>query len=255
MKIGVVSGGFDPLHSGHIKYINSAKKFSDYLIVLLNSDDWLIKKKGKNFLPFYERKTILENIESVDKVLAFTDDNKMSVIHGLKKIKKMFPNDEIIFCNGGDRTENNIPEMELEGIKFRFRVGGSTKLNSSSEILSAWEGKKIRRKWGYYKVLQTSKDVKLKELIINKKSGLSFQKHNFRNELWFIREGSLEMITSSSTNSRKKLVKLFKHDFFIIKQGQWHQAINNNDKPCSVYEIQFGKYVIEKDIERLFYYN
>ena len=62
MKISVVSGGFDPLHSGHISYIESAKKLGDYLIVALNSDEWLIQKKGKAFMPFKERKIILHTI-------------------------------------------------------------------------------------------------------------------------------------------------------------------------------------------------
>ena len=59
MKISIVSGGFDPIHSGHLSYIKSARKFGDYLIIALNSDDWLRKKKGKAFLPFSERKNIL----------------------------------------------------------------------------------------------------------------------------------------------------------------------------------------------------
>ncbi len=69
MKISVVSGGFDPLHSGHISYIEDAKKIGDYLIVALNSDDWLLKKKGRFLLPFNERKIILENIKMVDEVM------------------------------------------------------------------------------------------------------------------------------------------------------------------------------------------
>ena len=68
MKISVVSGGFDPIHSGHISYINAAKKYGDYLIIALNSDEWLKKKKGKEFMPFEERKSILENIKNVDEI-------------------------------------------------------------------------------------------------------------------------------------------------------------------------------------------
>ena len=71
MKISVVSGGFDPIHSGHIDYLRSAKEISDYLIVALNSDAWLEKKKGKFFMPFDERKPIVESIRFVDKVISF----------------------------------------------------------------------------------------------------------------------------------------------------------------------------------------
>ena len=127
MKISVVSGGFDPLHSGHISYLNSAKKSGNYLIVLLNSDNWLKKKKGKFFLPFKERKIILENLKAVDEVMNFKDDDLNSCIHGLIKIKKKYSKDEIIFCNGGDRTKKNIPEMSLDKIKFKFGVGGNNK--------------------------------------------------------------------------------------------------------------------------------
>ena len=71
-KIIVVSGGFDPIHSGHIAYLNSASKHGDKMIVALNSDKWLVNKKGQAFMSFNERKIILENIKCVDEVLGFT---------------------------------------------------------------------------------------------------------------------------------------------------------------------------------------
>ena len=73
MKISVVSGGFDPIHSGHIRYINSAKEHGDLLIIALNSDNWLRNKKGKEFMPFNARKLILESIKGVDKVIDFEE--------------------------------------------------------------------------------------------------------------------------------------------------------------------------------------
>ena len=85
MKISVVSGGFDPIHSGHINYISAAKKMGDLLIVMLNSDEWLKDKKGKPFNYFSERKQILENIKDVDKVIGFKDDQVGSCINGLDK--------------------------------------------------------------------------------------------------------------------------------------------------------------------------
>ena len=75
MKIIVVSGGFDPIHSGHIAYLKSAREIGDKLVVALNSDEWLIKKKGKNFLPFSERKDILTNLKMIDKVIDFDGKN------------------------------------------------------------------------------------------------------------------------------------------------------------------------------------
>ena len=148
MKISVVSGGFDPLHSGHISYINSAKEHGDFLIIALNSDNWLRNKKGKEFMPFNERKLILESIKGVDKVIEFEDDTIGSCINALEKIKSSHPNDEIIFCNGGDRGRENIPEMTVQGISFKFSIGGDDKKNSSSWILKNWAYHNEKKIWG-----------------------------------------------------------------------------------------------------------
>ena len=123
MKIIIVSGGFDPIHSGHIAYFNSAKSLGDKLVVALNSDNWLEKKKGKYFMPFSERKIIIENITFVDQVIDFKDDEVGSCINALEKAKKLYPNDEIFFANGGDRTKKNIPEMSVSGVNFLFGIG------------------------------------------------------------------------------------------------------------------------------------
>ena len=98
MKISVVSGGFDPIHSGHISYLKDAKSYGEILIVALNSDKWLINKKGQNFLSFNERRIILESLEFVDEVIDFDDDERGSCINALKDLKRRYPSDEIIFC-------------------------------------------------------------------------------------------------------------------------------------------------------------
>ena len=87
------------------------KNYGDKLIVALNSDQWLINKKGKFFMNFEERKIIIENLSVVDRVIDFEDDSYGSAANALEKTKKLFPNDEIIFANGGDRNKDNIPEM------------------------------------------------------------------------------------------------------------------------------------------------
>ena len=138
MKISVVSGGFDPIHSGHLAYLEEASKFGERLIVLLNSDSWLKQKKQRFFLSFEERIAILESMKLVDEVLGFEDDNRGSCVNGLIKIRERYPEAEIIFCNGGDRKKGNIPEMEVENIRFEFSVGGNTKRNSSSWLLKNW---------------------------------------------------------------------------------------------------------------------
>ena len=169
MKISVVSGGFDPIHSGHISYLKAAKEIGDYLIVALNSDEWLINKKKKVFMSFEERKNILSNIECVDEVLSFDDDNDGTCINALLKIKETYPNEKIIFCNGGDRNENNIPEMAVDGIYFEFGIGGVDKKNSSSWILKNWKFESENRVWGLFYNLFDSPDVKVKELVIKPK--------------------------------------------------------------------------------------
>jgi len=90
MKVIIVSGGFDPIHSGHISYLKAAKKLADHLVVAVNSDAWLVKKKGKAFMPFIERKEIIENLRSVDQVIDFPDDDLGSAIGALNKVKKLF---------------------------------------------------------------------------------------------------------------------------------------------------------------------
>lgn len=254
MKIVVVSGGFDPIHSGHIAYFNSAKKLGDKLIVALNSDDWLIKKKGKFFMPYIERKEIIQNLKMVDAVIDFKDDAKGSCINGLKKVISDYPEDKIIFANGGDRNKDNIPEMELQDVEFIFSVGGDNKKNSSSWILKDYSYDFEERVWGKFYNLFTDDVVKVKELIIAPKKGLSFQKHFFRSEVWFVSKGSCTVNYSEGDPDAAKPITLSKDETLFIKKEAWHQIINNNNEPCHIIEIQYGEKTIEEDIERLRYY-
>lgn len=254
MKIIIISGGFDPIHSGHISYINSAKKLGDRLIVALNSDKWLQRKKGKYFMPFYEREAVLSNLRHVDEVIAFNDDDQGSCKNALLKIKDKYPNDELIFCNGGDRTNQNIPEMDLNGFKFLFGVGGENKANSSSDILKNWAYDHEERVWGSFYNLFTDKGVKVKELIINPGKGLSFQRHFYRSEIWYVSKGSC-IVNYSEEDAEAYVpheIKLF--DTMHIKKRAWHQIINKSNKPCHIIEIQYGDKTEEDDIERLRYF-
>ena len=139
-NIILVSGGFDPIHSGHIKLINEANKHGD-VIVLLNSDKWLRNKKGKEFLNFYERKIIMSNIKGVINVIEFDDSDK-TCIDGIKKAKSLYKNNIIKFANGGDRNNETTPEKEFcdkNDIETLFGIGGNDKSNSSSWILKKWK--------------------------------------------------------------------------------------------------------------------
>lgn len=140
MKIVVVTGGFDPIHSGHIEYIREASTLGDILLVGVNSDEWLTRKKGKPFMSWNERATVVNALRWVDHVFAF-DDSDDSACALLETIKSSWLGmyDEIIFANGGDRNSTNNREAKVEGVKFVYGVGGSHKMNSSSDILKAWK--------------------------------------------------------------------------------------------------------------------
>ena len=254
MKISVVSGGFDPIHSGHISYINAAKKYGDYLIIALNSDEWLRQKKGKEFMPFEERKSILESINNVDEVLDFEDDKLGSCMNALEKIKAKFPDDEIIFCNGGDRGKENIPEMSVSGINFEFSVGGDDKKNSSSWILKNWKYDKERRVWGEFFNLFEDEQVKVKELVIGPGKGMSLQKHFKRSEIWLVYQGKCLVNYSKVAPDKIKEITLGKHNSLHVELGDWHQITNPFNETCKIIEIQYGKETIEEDIERHSYY-
>ena len=120
--VAVISGGFDPIHPGHIDLIEGACLLSSCLIIGLNSDKWLTKKKGSPFMVYDERWAVLNRLAGVHGVWPF-DDSDGTAVDLLHKVKEQFPDDEIIFCNGGDRTKDNIPEMSVEGIGFHFGVG------------------------------------------------------------------------------------------------------------------------------------
>ena len=254
MKIIIVSGGFDPIHSGHIAYFKSAKELGDKLIVALNSDEWLINKKGKFFMPFLERKAIVENLSCVDLVVDFEDDDLGSATNALIKVKEMYPDDQIIFANGGDRNKENIPEMSIDNIKFVFGIGGDDKKNSSSWILKKWKYYFEERIWGSFYNLFESDNVKVKELIVSPGKGMSFQRHFKRSEIWLVSKGKCIVNYSKANSDDRQSITLKKYSQYNVPQGEWHQITNPFEKPCHLIEIQYGEAVIEEDIERVDYY-
>ena len=251
MKLIVVSGGFDPIHSGHIAYFKSAKSHGDKLIVALNSDSWLEKKKSKFFMPFDERKAIVESIQFVDEVVGFKDDSIGSCINALEEIKKSYPNEDIYFANGGDRDKKNIPEMSVSGISFLFGVGGNDKKNSSSWILNKWKYYFEKRQWGSFFNLFESDNIKVKELIVDPGKSMSFQRHFKRNEIWLVSNGSCTVSYSNDTDNKNvEELQLNKFDHYLVPVGHWHQISNNSNMRTHIIEIQYGEDCKESDIER-----
>jgi len=254
MKIIIVSGGFDPIHSGHIAYFKSAKSFGDKLVVALNSDSWLENKKGKFFMPFHERKLILESIDCVDEVIDFADDEMGSATNALIKVKEIYPNDDIYFANGGDRGRENTPEMSVNNVKFIFGVGGNDKKNSSSWILKKWQYYFEERLWGSFYNLFEEDHVKVKELIVHPGKGMSFQKHFKRSEIWMVSKGSCIVNYSHNDPDQKQNIQLNQFDHYLVPVGEWHQITNPFKETCHLIEIQYGEECVEDDIERTEHY-
>ena len=254
MKIVLVTGGFDPLHSGHIRYFEEAKKLGDRLIVGVNSDAWLTRKKGRPFMPLEERANVIQALSMVDAVVAFEDDYDAdgSCRRFIEDSCWNYEEDEVIFANGGDRTTGNIPEMEIvaENLSFEFGVGGTNKANSSSWILEEWKAPRTERPWGYYRVLHEEPGVKVKELAVDPGKKLSMQRHSQRSEYWLVSAGIATVSHQHNINSENTITTMYRHQELHIPVGAWHQLQNNGLAPVKIIEIQYGEDCREEDIER-----
>lgn len=253
MKIVLVTGGFDPLHSGHIAYFKAAKALGHRLIVGVNSDSWLTRKKGKPFMPWQERATIIKELSVVDEVIDFEDDAQGSANFAIYKCLQRYPNSRIIFANGGDRSNSNSPEVNTYGktpwVEFAWAVGGEDKKNSSSWILEEWKNPKTIRPWGWYRVLDEKVGYKVKELVIEPGKSLSDQRHLKRSEHWYVLKG--ECVLETEYNGLPQINTIPElTSGFQIGQGTWHKASNKTDKLCHILEVQYGELCVEEDIER-----
>lgn len=251
-RVVLVTGGFDPLHSGHVAYLESAARLGDRLVVGVNSDPWLGRKKGRAFMPWSERSRIVAALRCVDEVMEF-DDWDNSACHAIHTVRQNYPDARIVFANGGDRHRDNIPEMSVSvtNIEFRFGVGGSNKANSSSWILEDWKAPKTHRPWGHYRVLyEHGAEVKVKELVVEPGQRLSMQRHQDRSEIWFVASGSASVFTLDCQDEISVRGQVDEHQEIQIPHGEWHQLANLGDQPLKIVEIQYGYRCVEDDIER-----
>lgn len=250
-KIVLCTGGYDPVHSGHLAYFKHARTLGDWLVVGLNSDAWLTRKKGRPFMPLQERLAVVGNLGMVDEVVTYNDHDGSS-LDAICVVRARYPDAQIVFANGGDRTDKNIPEMSATdaNLEFAFAIGGRDKQNSSSWILEDWKAPRTPRPWGYYRVLHEVPGMKVKELTVEPGQSLSMQRHNHRSEIWIVSAG--QALVNSVTQSGYQLPPqhLHTHQQYHVPCQDWHQLTNPGTVPLQIVEIQYGENCIEDDIER-----
>ena len=138
-KLSLVTGGFDPIHSGHISYFKRAKDLSNYLVVGINTEEWLTRKKGQYFQSWKERAEIIRHLDMVDAVISW-DDKDDSACGAIAKCLEIA--ETVIFANGGDRGKGNTPEIDEydvhPNVEFAWGIGGDDKMKSSSWILHGY---------------------------------------------------------------------------------------------------------------------
>lgn len=217
MKRIAISGGFDPIHPGHIAMIEDAAKHGEVHIIV-NSDDWLIRKKGFFFQPWEDRKKILE---AYTPHVHAVDDADGTVCEALRRIKPEY------FGNGGDRVKTNTPELmvcEEIGIEPVFELGGGK--YSSSSALNARQ--RVITRWGWYDVILDMHKLKVKMLHIEAGKTLSLQRHDDRSEFFFMPNGEMR----------------------INLPGVWHVLQSPAEEALNILEVQVG-IATEEDIEKI----
>lgn len=212
-----ISGGFDPIHPGHIAMIEAAAKYGEVHIIL-NSDAWLVRKKGFYFQPWEDRKKILE---AYTPHIHAVDDSDGTVCEALRRIKPDY------FGNGGDRTNKNVPELDVcseLGILPVFELGGG-KYSSSSQINAK---DRVETRWGVYDVLIDMPNLKVKMLHLKAGKKLSLQRHEKRSEFFFMPNGEVRMNLP----------------------GVWHAPEAPEDHDLTFLEVQIGPSE-EEDIDKV----
>ena len=252
-RVVLVTGGFDPLHSGHIAYFKEAKTLGDHLVVGLNSDDWLTRKKGRPFMPFAERAAIIKELACVDEVIGFNDSDGTACNAIGQVLATKGSSWRVIFANGGDRDILNSPEYttykDNKDVKFAFGTGGANKANSSSWILKDWAQPTTERSWGKYTVLDNNIGWQVKELAFNTNSALSDQRHFHRSEHWHVVQGEIKM--DLEFQNQYTTSKVYKTGSSIdIPVKTWHKATNVGNETAKVIEVWLGDKLTEDDIER-----
>ena len=241
MKKVMASGFFDPLHKGHIEYLEKAKALGDHLIVLVNSNEAAQRKKGYYFIELNERIDIVRSLKCVDEVFVAKDDDG-TVADSLSEIR---PD---IFAKGGDRALNNLPKREIDvcneyGIKIVTGMG--EKIQSSSNIIVNYlKNNVVNKQWGHYLTIYYDEKIKIKLLYIQPHSSISLQKHLLRDEIWIILNGEAFIRVDDDE-------KYFhEKDNLYIRRNILHKVTNKTDYILMIQETQIGGCNLEDDIIR-----
>lgn len=247
----IVSGGFDPIHLGHLNLINEASKLGK-VIVIVNSDEFLLEKKGFYLIPSNERVEIIKNLKNVASVF-LSIDKDASVSESIKTLAADKSFNIKFFANGGDRkNESDIPEKKIceeNDIKLIFDVGGGKTQSSSSlfkdaiDIFNFYKNY-TKKPWGSYLNLLKESNFLVKKILVDVNEEISYQSHKYRDEHWILVDGSLEVINGSSTRILKS------NDYDFIKRGAKHKIKNIGSSTAVMIEIQFGDKIDENDINR-----
>ncbi|NBO18239.1 MAG: hypothetical protein EBV03_03250 [Proteobacteria bacterium] len=232
-----VSGGFDPLHAGHLALLADAARHGP-LTVILNSDAWLLRKKGFVFLPWQQRAAIISDLRYVAAVVP-VDDTDGTVCEALTRLKPAF------FANGGDRKPGNTPETSLcekLGIGLLWNMGGG-KAESSSEVARrAW----VQRSWGRYVTLDEGPGYKVKKVVIEPGCAISRQYHQHRSEFWYMAGEGAQVEADE-----KKFAVAANAAPVIIEPRMVHRLSNTGATALTIIEIQSGPCLEEDDIVRM----
>lgn len=247
-KVVAVSGGFDPVHVGHMHMFEEAKKLGDELVVIINNDNWLRTKKKFVVMPETERAELIKAFPFVDRVYVTKHEPECedrSVCSALQEVK---PD---IFANGGDRFADNIPEVEVcknLNIQLVFNVGGG-KIQSSSDMVKNANEHRIttHRPWGFFKNHETTDIAHIKTLHLYPNSRLSLQKHAHRSEHWMLVSGEAEA-TFGESKETLTTVSLIPHQMVSVPAGMLHRL--QSTQGGVILEVTSGEFD-EEDIVRI----